>query len=43
VLQKEVVKDLIMEQKPPILKDNVVVIIHQMGEMAHQQEKSYHR
>ncbi len=37
------VKDQIVEKKLPMLEDDVVVIINQMGKMGHQQEESYHQ
>jgi hypothetical protein len=43
VLEEEVIKDQNVEEKLPTLKDDVVVIINQMGEMGHQQEKPYHQ
>jgi hypothetical protein len=37
------VKNQIVEEKPLTLKDDVVVIINQMGDMVHQQEEPYHQ
>jgi hypothetical protein len=42
VLEEEVVEDQIVEKRLPMLEDNVVVIMNQMGEMGHQQEDPYH-
>jgi hypothetical protein len=43
VLEEEVVEDQIVEKRLPMLEDNVVVIMNQMGEMGHQQEDPYHQ
>jgi hypothetical protein len=43
VLEEEVVKNQIVEEKPLTLKDDVVGIINQMGDMVHQQEEPYHQ
>jgi hypothetical protein len=43
VLEEEVVKNQILEKTSLTLKDDVVVIINQMGNMVHQQEEPYHQ
>ncbi len=43
VLEKEVIKDQNVEGRLPMLEDDVVVIINQMGKMGHWQEKPYHQ
>ncbi len=37
------IKDQNVEEKLLALEDDVVVIVNQMGEMGHQQEKPYHQ
>ncbi len=42
MLEEEAIKDMNVEKRLLTLEDDVVVIINQMGEMGHQQEKLYH-
>jgi len=43
VLEEEAIKDQNVEERFPTLKDDVVVIINEMGKMGHQREKPYHQ
>jgi hypothetical protein len=43
VRKEEVVEDQIVEKRLPMLEENVVVIINQMGKMGPQQEEPYHQ
>ncbi len=43
MLEEEAIKDQNVEEILPMLEDDVVAIINQMGKMGHQQEKPYHQ